>query len=61
MDKGLREYKNKIYSIISTIETFGGLKIALRMLLKDLGYAEEKQKELIEKCNDQNKILKKGE
>ena len=46
MDKGLREYKNKIWSIISTIETFGGLKIALRMFLKDLGYTEDKQKKL---------------
>ncbi len=46
MDKGLREFKNHIWSVISTINTFGGLKLSLRLFLKELETDQSKQSKL---------------
>ena len=51
-DKGLREYINKIYSVISTLETFGGLKVSLKIFLKELGEDNSKQSKLTQKGAD---------
>ena len=46
MEKGLKEFKEHIGKVISTLDSFGGLKTSLRLFLKELGYTKTTQSSL---------------